>query len=173
MPGLAHGGRRDQPLGISFSFHCWAQIIRQMLLPLSHLSVCLLLVFFPIQGFFVQPWLSWNSPYRPAWPPAQRSACLSAGTKGGASTPSSTESSCFDLSPNGVQWSVLASWPVSVFSLPSQGRQSFSSVHSWLTVLSECSFWRRDSKGRYSEPKFQTLESYLFRDVRKLSLFLQ
>lgn len=63
-------------------------------------------------------------------------ACV-LGLREGPLTPSSTESSCFDLSPNGVQWSVLASWPVSAFSLPSQGRQSFSSVHSWLTVHSE------------------------------------
>lgn len=55
MPGLAHGGRRDQPLGISFSFHCWAQIIRQMLLPLSHLSVCLLLVFSPYRASLYSP----------------------------------------------------------------------------------------------------------------------
>jgi hypothetical protein len=37
------------------------------------------------QGFFVYPWLSWNSLWRPGWPRTQKFACLclpSAGIKG-------------------------------------------------------------------------------------------
>jgi hypothetical protein len=40
---------------------------------------------FSRQGFFVEPWLSWNSLCRPGWPRTQKSACLclpSAGIKG-------------------------------------------------------------------------------------------
>jgi hypothetical protein len=37
------------------------------------------------QGFFVWPWLFWNSPCRPGWPQTQKSTCfclLNSGTKG-------------------------------------------------------------------------------------------
>ena len=41
------------------------------------------------QGFSVQPWLSWNSLWRPGWPETQRSSCLcllSSRTKGSTAT---------------------------------------------------------------------------------------
>ena len=47
--------------------------------------VVVVVVVFSRQGFFVYPWLSWNSLCRPGWPRTQKSACLclpSAGIKG-------------------------------------------------------------------------------------------
>ena len=71
-PGHAHSSPSEPPR-------------HQLLLP-SSCGVILSLSFFSSrQGFFVYPWLSWNSLCRPDWPRSQRSSCLyllRAGIKG-------------------------------------------------------------------------------------------